>query len=246
MLARVRESLFAILGGVIEDASVLDLFSGTGSLGLEALSRGAARVRCFERDRRAAARLAENVEALGVGERVAIVRGDALDARRWNPSGSAGEPWADVVLCDPPYPMFQDGGGRERVIEALGRLPAPSTNTDVRESNTGGIVPGWLAEVAGSFRGSCRPASERAVDASRQTWVVSRESLGCRNLSPIYRCLIGGERMAKGGSRDSVVIPHARKDGHVPQTHTNSRRRRHLDAGGGAHPARAAAVGRPP
>ena len=133
MLARVRESLFAILGGVIEDASVLDLFSGTGSLGLEALSRGAARVRCFERDRRAAARLAENVEALGVGERVAIVRGDALDARRWNPSGSAGEPWADVVLCDPPYPMFQDGGGRERVIEALGRLVE-------RELRAGGVL----------------------------------------------------------------------------------------------------------
>lgn len=118
MLARVRESLFAILGDVIGDAAVLDLFSGTGSLGLEALSRGARSVRFLERDRRALARLAQNVELLGVGERTRVVRGDALDPRQW---GSADER-PDVALMDPPYPMFENRKDKVRVEAAVRSL----------------------------------------------------------------------------------------------------------------------------
>jgi len=124
MLARVRESLFAILGDVVEDAAVLDLFSGTGSLGLEALSRGASSVMFFERDRRAAAKLSENVAALDVGDCTKIVRGDALHASRWElGSGDRAEeakgPWAQIALLDPPYPMFDDIKGRAALIKAL-------------------------------------------------------------------------------------------------------------------------------
>ncbi|MFT5050280.1 MAG: 16S rRNA (guanine966-N2)-methyltransferase [Chlamydiales bacterium] len=129
MLARVRESLFAILGDVVEDAAVLDLFSGTGSLGLEALSRGAAYVRFFERDRRASGRLAENIAILDVGDCTKIVRGDALNAARWagSPRQEDGEtgapgPWAQIALLDPPYPLFDDSKGRATLIEALGAI----------------------------------------------------------------------------------------------------------------------------
>ena len=64
MLDRVREALFSTLGDQVEGARVLDLFAGTGSLGLEALSRGAKEARFVERDRRALERLADNVQTL--------------------------------------------------------------------------------------------------------------------------------------------------------------------------------------
>lgn len=125
MLARVRESLFAILGDVVEEARVLDLFSGTGSLGLEALSRGAATVRFFERDRRAAARLAENVASLGVEQRTRIVRSDALAPLGWtrDDQNEVG-PWVQIALMDPPYPIFQETKGRRAVLDALETLIA--------------------------------------------------------------------------------------------------------------------------
>lgn len=125
MLARVRESLFAILGDVVEGAAVLDLFSGTGSLGLEALSRGAASVRFFEKDRRAIERLADNIAQLGVEQQTEIHRGDALRAARWlGPQTEEGEhvPWIQLALLDPPYPMFEDSRGRAAVLAAIATL----------------------------------------------------------------------------------------------------------------------------
>jgi 16S rRNA (guanine(966)-N(2))-methyltransferase RsmD len=64
MLDRVREAIFSTLGERVEDARVLDLFAGTGALGLEALSRGARALRLVERDPRVVALLRENVDAL--------------------------------------------------------------------------------------------------------------------------------------------------------------------------------------
>src|SRR5205807_2554400 len=79
---RVREALFSMLGGV-ERARVLDLFAGTGALGIEALSRGAASAVFVERDARTAAVLRENLEALGLaGGRAELRRGEALAALR--------------------------------------------------------------------------------------------------------------------------------------------------------------------
>lgn len=115
MLDRVREALFSTLGQVVEDAAVLDLFSGTGSLGLEALSRGAASVAFVENDRRALATLRTNVEELGVGERASLEAGDALDPARWPDA-------CDLVLLDPPYRMLRDLRGRRRLLEAVRAL----------------------------------------------------------------------------------------------------------------------------
>src|ERR1700674_233430 len=75
---RVREALFAMLGP-LGGETVLDLFAGTGALGIEALSRGAGRVVFVERDRAAALALSENLEALGIGPGEAeLRRGDVL------------------------------------------------------------------------------------------------------------------------------------------------------------------------
>lgn len=94
---RVREALFSILGPRVEGAAVLDLFAGSGALGIEALSRGAASVTFVESDRRAAATIEANLAALG--ERAEIAPRDALDWLRRPPAGSA----FALVLLDPPY-----------------------------------------------------------------------------------------------------------------------------------------------
>lgn len=94
---RVRETLFNWLGSLVEGARVLDLFAGSGALGLEALSRGAARVEFVERRRSVAAALRANLERLGGDERGQVRCGDAL---AW--LHSARGPF-DLVFMDPPY-----------------------------------------------------------------------------------------------------------------------------------------------
>jgi 16S rRNA (guanine966-N2)-methyltransferase len=107
---RVREALFSMLGD-IEGARVLDLYAGSGALGIEALSRGAAAAVFVERDARAAATIQANLDAVGAEAEVSRV--DALDflKRPMSPF--------DLVFCDPPY----DSG--PRIAEPLAeRLPA--------------------------------------------------------------------------------------------------------------------------
>lgn len=96
---RVRESLFARLGD-LSGAVVLDLFAGTGVLGIEALSRGASSLVSVERSRPVAAVLRQNIAALGLASETRVLVGDvlAIVARL----GRAGERF-DLVLLDPPY-----------------------------------------------------------------------------------------------------------------------------------------------
>ena len=94
---RVKETLFAILEPDLRGAVVVDLFAGSGAAGIEALSRGAARVIFVERDRGAAAVIAANLARTHLGgERARIVRADAV---AWL---AAAAPF-DVVIVDPPY-----------------------------------------------------------------------------------------------------------------------------------------------
>lgn len=94
---RIRETLFNWLAPRIEGANCLDLFAGTGVLGLEALSRGAARAVLVEKSRRAADRLQSSIDALGAND-ARLVRGDALEfLHQWQ-----GEPF-DIVFLDPPF-----------------------------------------------------------------------------------------------------------------------------------------------
>jgi len=96
---RVREALFAMLGPV--QGSVLDLFAGTGALGIEALSRGAEHAVFVERDPRVARVLKDNLASLGLDSEIAEVRcADALGVLR---SARGGKETYDLLFIDPPY-----------------------------------------------------------------------------------------------------------------------------------------------
>jgi len=92
----LRETLFNVLGTSVEGARVIDAFAGTGALGLEALSRGAARVTFVEHDPRVTPTLERNIAACGANDACVIIRGDFVGAR-----GRYGE--FDLALLDPPY-----------------------------------------------------------------------------------------------------------------------------------------------
>jgi 16S rRNA (guanine966-N2)-methyltransferase len=96
---RVRESLFSMLAhrDVLEDARVLDLFAGTGALGLEALSRGAAEAVFVENGRTGQRLIAENIAKLATQAQTRLLRGDATRLGDWPDA-----PF-DLVFLDPPY-----------------------------------------------------------------------------------------------------------------------------------------------
>ena len=95
---RVRESLFATLGNRVTDARVLDLFAGSGALGLESLSRGATHASFVERNRAAAETLKENLEKSRLGENASLQIRDALAITK-----TLAPATYDIIFADPPY-----------------------------------------------------------------------------------------------------------------------------------------------
>jgi 16S rRNA (guanine966-N2)-methyltransferase len=110
---RVREALFSMLGS-LEGLDVLDLYAGSGALGIEALSRGAREATFVERDRAAVAAIEANVRATGFADRATIARDEALRFVMKDDNRAAG--W-DLVLADPPYE--HDVGEVEAILGAL-------------------------------------------------------------------------------------------------------------------------------
>src|SRR5919199_4613733 len=100
---KLRETLFNVLAPRIRGARVLDGYAGTGALGIEALSRGAAQVTFIERDRRAQALIAENLAHCGIADGYVIIRASIERALADHP-----ERTFDVVLLDPPYDQQPD------------------------------------------------------------------------------------------------------------------------------------------
>jgi 16S rRNA (guanine966-N2)-methyltransferase len=92
---RLRETLFNVLGPRVQGARVLDAFAGTGAVGLEAVSRGAAHVTFYERDRRAWTIAEANIAHCGVQSSCQVIRSDFLR--------STGAVNCDLVFLDPPY-----------------------------------------------------------------------------------------------------------------------------------------------
>jgi 16S rRNA (guanine966-N2)-methyltransferase len=97
---RVREAWMSIVQAHIAEASVLDLFAGSGALGLEALSRGARRAEFVEIGAASLRALRENAESLGAGDAAVIRRGDAARFLESLPAGAY-----DLAFADPPYHM---------------------------------------------------------------------------------------------------------------------------------------------
>ena len=114
----VREAIFNLLRGHFEGVGVLDCFAGTGSFGLEAISRGAERVVMVERDRRVAAVLEDNMETLGVEDRGEVVMSDALGAAALSRCPRP----AHIIFMDPPYEMVRDPEHWPRVRTQMLRL----------------------------------------------------------------------------------------------------------------------------
>jgi 16S rRNA (guanine966-N2)-methyltransferase len=108
---RAREGAFSSLGQLVPGARVLDLFAGTGALGVEALSRGAAEALFVERAPRALATIRENLRRTGLAERATVV-GGAVERFLEN----AAERAFDLVFLDPPYAA---GAGLRAALERL-------------------------------------------------------------------------------------------------------------------------------
>jgi 16S rRNA (guanine(966)-N(2))-methyltransferase RsmD len=96
---RVRESVFSIIAPLLDGAAVLDLFAGSGSLGIESLSRGSDHATFIEMDERVLSVVRENVERLGLASLCRLIGGDALAVlKRAVPGGPF-----DIAFVDPPY-----------------------------------------------------------------------------------------------------------------------------------------------
>jgi 16S rRNA (guanine966-N2)-methyltransferase len=140
---RVRETLFSMLAsrlGSFEGLRVADLFAGSGALGLEALSRGAASAVFVESDPQALMSIRRNAARLAASERVHVVAGSALTLPRSEPF--------DLIVADPPYAQDSGSAVIRSIIDADWLVPG-----------------GWLSVETGSG-GAIDPAG-LAVDATR-------------------------------------------------------------------------------
>jgi 16S rRNA (guanine966-N2)-methyltransferase len=153
---RTREALFSMLVsrvGSFEGLAVADLFAGTGALGLEALSRGAARCTFVEQDRVALDALRANITKLGAN---GDVRAQSVSAL-----GPVSAPF-DLLLFDPPY----DSGGAGALIERLTRLgwAAPGAWASIETGTKESVAAnGWTVE-AERVHGKAKLTLLRAVD----------------------------------------------------------------------------------
>jgi 16S rRNA (guanine966-N2)-methyltransferase len=144
---RAREGLFASLGEAVAQALVLDLFAGTGALGIEALSRGATSAVFVDRSRAAARAIRANLQLTGLTELGRVIVADVPAYVRERPPGTA--PF-DLVFLDPPYQA--DARSLTQVLGALDR---------------GWLAPGWTVVVTRGHKGPL-PAPPLHWNARRQ------------------------------------------------------------------------------
>jgi 16S rRNA (guanine966-N2)-methyltransferase len=146
---RVREALFSMLAsrlGAFDDLRVADLYAGSGALGLEALSRGAAEAVFVETDPNAQAAIKVNAAKLGVTDKVRVLGGSALALPRSEPF--------DLILADPPY---ENGSGTALVkaVSDAGWL-APGGRLSVETERRDAVDPGDLSPEADRQIGKAR------------------------------------------------------------------------------------------
>lgn len=149
---RVREAVFNALTsmGVVRDATVVDLFAGSGALGIEALSRGAAHATFLDTDARAVQVVRQNLDALGLADRATVLRSDALGWLAHSPG-----PF-DLALCDPPYAF----DGWAALLDAL------DAEVAVCESDRPVVPPdGWVVTREKGYGGTVVTIVRRRRDA---------------------------------------------------------------------------------
>jgi 16S rRNA (guanine966-N2)-methyltransferase len=135
---RVREAIFSIIGQAVSGAKVLDLFAGTGALGLEALSRGASEVVFVDQSLAAVKLIRDNIELCNVQDRVRVIHGSVNQAiHRLDVQGEC----FDLIFMDPPY-------GKGSIQKALVNLAAvaQSKSLVVAEHDSKDLLPSSLQE----------------------------------------------------------------------------------------------------
>ena len=144
MKDRVRETLFDLLGERVRGAIAIDLFAGSGAIGFEAISRGAARAVFCERHFPTADLLRKSARSLGVEDRVEVKTGDVLLWAKRMPELPTTAAW--IVFVSPPWEFFQTR--REEVVRLVAamRQAAPAGSTIVVEADTS-FDPGALPEA---------------------------------------------------------------------------------------------------
>ncbi|MCZ6782346.1 MAG: 16S rRNA (guanine(966)-N(2))-methyltransferase RsmD [Proteobacteria bacterium] len=136
---RVREALFGRLDAVVPGARVLDLYAGTGALGIEALSRGAKSATFVDRSARSIAVLRKNLSALGLEDRAEWHRGETVRLlRRWARADTQPQAF-DLVLLDPPYDAGEAESGLRALVEA--RVLAPDATVVVESAKRHSLGP---------------------------------------------------------------------------------------------------------
>ena len=120
---RIKETLFNMLQPQIPDCLFLDLFSGSGAIGIEALSRGAAEAVLVENNPAAVSCIKENLKAARLAQRAAVVQGDVLSVLERLKKDKR-QPF-DLIFMDPPYRM----GWERKILEAIQDTPLISENT---------------------------------------------------------------------------------------------------------------------
>ena len=146
---RVREALFSMLVsrlGSFDDLRVADLYAGSGALGLEALSRGAAEAVFVETDPKAQAAIKTNAAKLGVTDRIRVLGGSALALPRSEPF--------DLILADPPY-ANGSGTALVRAVTQAGWL-APGGWLSIETEQRDAVDPGDLSPEADREIGKAR------------------------------------------------------------------------------------------
>jgi 16S rRNA (guanine966-N2)-methyltransferase len=191
----VRESLFNILGDLVVDRTVIDLFAGTGALGLEALSRGASRAIFVEKDRECVGLIFRNIATLRYEDRVQVRHADAY---RWARTFQPADQDPVVVLLDPPYQDYERRGKalNQAIVQLVEKMP-------------GGSV---IALEGG------RDLDERIL-AEFDTWDIRRYS----STQIAIKVIGGGPAGASSRPDEAALPPPIDRDGSEPEDDLDER-----------------------
>ncbi len=159
---RIKETLFNMLQPLLPGSLFVDLFSGSGGIGIEALSRGADHAYFVENEKRAVSCIVENLRFTRLTDRATVLKTDVLSALY-----SIHEREADILFMDPPY----DCGHEQRVLAILGELPWITENT--------------LVVIETSLRSDISYLEELGFSLEKEKRYKTNRHLFCRKIKKI-------------------------------------------------------------